>query len=65
MYNMDLINAARNGNETRVRFLLENEADVDIRETDGMTALMWSSYNGYSGIVRILLDFGADVDIQN
>ncbi len=65
MYNMDLINAARNGNETRVRFLLENEADVDIRETDGMTALMWSSYNGYSGIVRILLDVGADVDIQN
>lgn len=62
---MDLIKAARNGNETRVRFLLENEADVDIRETDGMTALMWSSYNGYDGIVRLLLDNGANVDIQN
>lgn len=62
---MDLINAARNGNETRVRFLLEKEADVNIRETDGMTALMWSSYNGYDGIVRLLLDNGANVDIQN
>lgn len=63
--NKKLVKASERGNTEQVRELLDAGADVDIKDNDGWTALMWSAYQGHSDTARLLLDAGADVDIQD
>jgi len=60
-----LIYAAFGGHAEIVRFLLENDADVDAQAGNGMTALMAACRNGHLEVVRLLLEYEADVDLLN
>ena len=60
-----LMKASQNGHKEIVEILLENGADVNVKNRDNWTALMWASWNGYKEIVEILLENGADVNVKN
>ncbi|KAH0537212.1 hypothetical protein FGG08_005991, partial [Glutinoglossum americanum] len=65
-YNKELINAARQGQETVVQQLLEKGADVNAK--DGYhkkPALHWAAQDGHEAVVRLLLEKGADVNAKN
>ena len=60
-----LIVAAMFGQTDLVRFLIEREAALDIRNNDGATALHVAALFGHPQAVRLLLDAGADREVQN
>jgi len=67
--NVQLFYAAERGNLTDVQDALNGGADVNAKNTFGLTALMMASYGGYTlgsyaEIVKLLLDKGADVNIK-
>jgi len=67
--NVQLFYAAERGNLTDVQDALNGGADVNAKNTFGLTALMMASYGGYTlgsyaEIVKLLLDKGADVNVQ-
>ena len=45
--------------------LISSEADVNIRGSNGFTALHYSSMNGHLGIVQLLLCQGADISFRD
>ena len=47
-----------------VAALISHGADVNAREEDGYTPLMWASYYGYAKVVEALLDAGADKELK-
>ena len=55
----DLIWQAIVGHTERVNILLMQGADVNAKNSNGQTALMLASFNGYDQTVKILLDKGA------
>ena len=56
--NIDLINASKIGNYTKVRCLLESGCvNVNTTDENGMTPLHWASYNGHFDIARSLVKF--------
>jgi ankyrin repeat protein len=52
--------AARTGKLGPVTALLARGAEVNAKEKDGQTALMWSAAEGHADVVRALLEAGAD-----
>ena len=48
-----------------VRGLLEESADVNAAQVDGMTALHWAVYNDDTDLAGLLVRSGADVNAQN
>jgi len=60
-----LLEAARNADKTIVRTLLEKGADVNEREADGSTALLWASYKDDLESAGLLLRAGAKVNEAN
>lgn len=63
--NNKLISAAEEGNVQRVKEFLSKGADVNAKDDQGYTALMWAAYNGHIDIIKELLLFGADVNEQD
>jgi ankyrin repeat protein len=57
--------AALNGNKKEVLRLLEKGAGIDMKDPDGRTALMYSSYNGHTEIARECLNRGAKVNMRD
>ena len=55
-----LMLASRGGCEVLVAWLVEQGADLDRRDSEGWTALMFSVDRGMGEVVRLLLDKGAD-----
>ena len=53
--------AAMRGDADEVRTLLQDGADVNAAQGDGMTALHWAAENGDSGLAEMLLQAGANV----
>ena len=45
-----LMKAAQNGHDLCARALIENGAAVNSQNKEGMTSLMWASYNGYEQV---------------
>ena len=60
--NSNLLDAAKNGDIAKTKLLLSEKANVNTKNEDGGSALMWASFKGYKGIVKILLKHGADVN---
>ncbi len=48
-----------------VELLLNAGADVNAREKDGKTALMWAAFNGHKNIVELLLKANAHVNVKD
>ena len=61
-----LMKACRDCNAVNVvAFLLENGANINVRDTIDQTPLIIASQNGCTDIVRMLLDAGADIHHRN
>ena len=60
-----IIPATKDGNFSEVRFLLENGADANLRDSDGRTALHWAANRGGIGLVKLLLKNGANVNARD
>src|SRR6185503_3235131 len=48
-----------------VQLLLERKANVNVKDQDGMTALIKAAAGNMPEIVRVLLDRGADMDVED
>ena len=46
------------------RFLLDNQADLELRDTLGRTPLHWAAMNGHKSMVELLLSKGVDVNAR-
>lgn len=57
--------AAEGGDDARVRSLLNDHANVNARQADGMTALHWAAYHGDLAAAKLLVESGADVNAEN
>ncbi len=59
-----LADAAMSGNLDAVRSLLQEKADVNTPQGDGMTALHWAAYRDDLEMARLLIDADADVEAK-
>jgi ankyrin repeat protein len=57
--NEELLEAAKIGDKQKVEQLLEEGADVDAKDEDGKTALMFAAFMGHEEIVELLKSYGA------
>ena len=57
--------AAQDGYFEMVRFLVEDGADIHIRDENGWTALMWAAEGGHLEIVKFLVGRDAKVNARN
>ncbi|KAI9697547.1 MAG: hypothetical protein M1820_007746 [Bogoriella megaspora] len=57
--------ASRIGSEAVMRILINNGADINLRNRGGDTPLHEASRTGYEIAVRLLIDSGANVDSRN
>ena len=57
--------AARSGNESMMRILLEKKADVNLRNCRGETPLFAAAEGGHEAAVRLLLGKNTDVNLEN
>jgi uncharacterized protein len=62
---MNVADAAMNGDIAGVRALIAKKADVNVRQTDGTTALTWAARANDPAMVQLLLAAGADVKTAN
>ncbi len=62
---MNLLEAVIVGDVEKVKDLLTNGAEVDVRDENGMTPLLLAAKKGNSEIVSLLLAHGADVNAQD
>ena len=49
----------------RVRDLLKQGVDVNVKDRNGKTALMEATRHGHADVVRLLLDKGSDVNAKD
>lgn len=63
--NTVLIIAAQYGRAEIVKFLIENQVEIDAKDSDGMTALMLAAKGGHTDTVRLLLEAGADITVTD
>ena len=62
--NKGLLTAAEKGEVSKVRTLLEKEADVNVKDEFDRTALMLAAFGGHTEVVKVLLEAGADVNAK-
>ncbi|EPB72643.1 hypothetical protein ANCCEY_08288 [Ancylostoma ceylanicum] len=62
---MELLNAAYEGNITKVAELLRMGVNIDSCDDDHVTALQIAAFNGNNSLVTYLLDEGADLEACN
>jgi len=60
-----IVDAAREGDATRVRAFLDKKVDVNAPAPDGATALHWAVHRDDMKMVNLLLAAGAKVDVAN
>jgi N-sulfoglucosamine sulfohydrolase len=56
---------AMNGEEAEVMKLLTGGIDVNIKDEDGRTALMYAAYNGHASLMEKLIAKGAQVNLRD
>jgi uncharacterized protein len=62
---LGLVAAARNQDQARIRELLTGKADVNAREGDGSTALLWAAHWNDVATADLLIRAQADANIAN
>lgn len=62
---VNVVDAAMQGDSEAVRRLLEEGADVNVRQADGATALHWAAYKGDTSMAMLLLEAGANPSAVN
>lgn len=60
-----LVEAARNRDQQKVRTLLNQHADVNVRSDDGATALLWAAHWNDLDTADLLIRAGANVNAAN
>lgn len=60
--NEELRNAATAGDAVRVRYLLDQGADINVRDAEGYTPLLTAVRTRYHALVELLVEKGADVN---
>ena len=63
--NKKLFEAVDNENITEIKSLLNQGANVNVREKDGQTPLHYAAYLNNINIAKLLIDSGADVNVQD
>jgi uncharacterized protein len=63
--NLELVEAARNQDQQKIRTLLNQRADVNARSDDGSTALLWAAHWNDVETARLLIHGGADANVAN
>ena len=62
----NLIEAVKNNDINRVNSILNNgKANINAKDRDGWTALIWASCKGDLEIVKLLVENGADIDAKD
>ena len=59
-----IIKAAEKGNLEAVETFIKNGVNVEIKNSNGRTALMLASRGGHTEVVKLLLDAGADIEAK-
>ena len=62
---LEMLEAAREGDNSKVKSLLEQGVPVGARNRFGNTALIYAARSGNQALVKLLLDMGADVSKSN
>ncbi|MEW6731425.1 MAG: ankyrin repeat domain-containing protein [Acidobacteriota bacterium] len=62
---VDLVAAAASGDSATVKSLLAQGVDVNVKDKDGKTALMYAAEKGYSDIVKSLLVQAVNVNAKD
>ena len=60
-----LINASKNGDLEKVKLLIENGANIEVKDNNGDTALILASYYRRLEIVKYLVEKGANINATN
>ena len=63
--NDELLEAIMDGDIERAKSLIDAGADVNARDIDGWTPLMYAALNGHTEIVELLIESGADVNAED
>ena len=62
----NLIEVVKNNDINRVNSILNNgKENINAKDRDGWTALIWASCKGYLEIVKYLVENGADIDAKD
>ncbi len=61
----NLFEAARTGDYLEIVGYLNEGADVNARDRDGLTPLIWAAIQGHEEVVRVLLEQGANLEARN
>nr|XP_018903035.1 PREDICTED: histone-lysine N-methyltransferase EHMT2 isoform X1 [Bemisia tabaci]XP_018903036.1 PREDICTED: histone-lysine N-methyltransferase EHMT2 isoform X1 [Bemisia tabaci] len=60
-----LVWAAEHSHTHVIRFLLEKNADLLIRDAEQNIALHWATYSGTTSIAELLLNYGSEINCTN
>ena len=64
-YSRDVDGCHYDGKSVIVKYLIEKGLNVNERDSDGMTPIMYAVKCAYTPIVAILIENGADVNVKN
>jgi hypothetical protein len=62
---VDLHSAAREGDVAAVADLVDDGADLDARDHNGMTPLMQAMWRGHAAVAKLLIERGSDLAITD
>jgi ankyrin repeat protein len=63
--NNQLLNAAEDGDIDTINTLLEQGANIEAKDNNGLTALMLAAQEGYTDTINALLERGANINEHN
>lgn len=59
------VSSLLSGKAEIVQFLLSNGADINAKDDEGRTALMWAAFGGKKETLQILLAYNADINLRD
>ena len=65
MSDADFIKLCKSGDARKIEEAIMNGANVNAKDNEGWTALIWAAIRGHIEVVEVLLKHGADVNAKN